>query len=225
MALARFDGPNSDTQPIHLAGSSSRLARQHVCAFYSDPDELDRLLLPFVKEGLERGEKVLQVVPPGHEDEHRKRLRGGGIDVVHAEDTGIFELHDWEELYFREGRFDQYRMLGMWQRVLEGAASMGFPRTRVFAMMEWALQNRPGVCDLVEYETRFNFTRRQHDAVICAYDLRRFSNEILVGVLRAHPMILINGILQDNPLFVPSDQLLRELGERKARGPAGPTPT
>jgi hypothetical protein len=33
-----------------------------------------------------------------------------------------------------------------------------FPLIRLAAHMEWALQDRPGVDQLVEYETRLNFT-------------------------------------------------------------------
>jgi hypothetical protein len=34
--------------------------------------------------------------------------------------------------------------------------------------------------------------------------------------MRTHPMIIIGGILQENPFFVPPDEFLRELRERHA---------
>ena len=33
--------------------------------------------------------------------------------------------------------------------------------------MEWALEDRPGVDDLVEYETRMNFLLPKYDDAIC----------------------------------------------------------
>ena len=33
--------------------------------------------------------------------------------------------------------------------------------------------------------------------------------------MRTHPMIIISGILQENPFFVPLDEFLRELRERR----------
>jgi len=36
-----------------------------------------------------------------------------------------------------------------------------------------------------------------------------------VDIMRTHPMIIIGGILQENPFFVPPDQFLRELRERR----------
>jgi hypothetical protein len=32
--------------------------------------------------------------------------------------------------------------------------------------------------------------------------------------MRTHPMIIIGGILQENPFFMPPDEFLRELRER-----------
>ena len=33
--------------------------------------------------------------------------------------------------------------------------------------------------------------------------------------MRTYPMIIISGILQENPFFVPPDEFLRELRERR----------
>jgi hypothetical protein len=41
-----------------------------------------------------------------------------------------------------------------------------------------------------------------------------------MDILRTHPMVIIGGILQENVFFVPPDEFLRELHER--RGPRPP---
>jgi len=43
------------------------------------------------------------------------------------------------------------------------------------------------------------------------YDLTKFSGDLVIDVMRTHPMIIIGGILQENPFFVPPDEFLREL--------------
>jgi len=35
--------------------------------------------------------------------------------------------------------------------------------------------------------------------------------------MRTHPVIIIGGVLQENPFFVPPDEFLRQLRERRAR--------
>lgn len=143
-------------QPIRFAGSALGTQR-HVCAFFHNPDEEYRVLLPFIKEGFERGEKAFHIVDPTLREEHLGRLESAGIDVAAAEQSGQFDLRYWADAYLRDGHFDQDRMLALIQEVLEGGRQQGFPLTRLVAHMEWALEDRPGVDDLVEYETRLNY--------------------------------------------------------------------
>jgi hypothetical protein len=37
-----------------------------------------------------------------------------------------------------------------------------------------------------------------------------------MDILRTHPMVIIGGVLQENPFFVPPDEFLREIRERTA---------
>jgi len=153
-------------QPIRFAGSALGEQR-HVCAFFHSPDEEYRVLLPLIKEGFERGEKAFHIVDPELRDEHLRRLESAGIDVVAAEHSGQFELRNWADAYLRGGHFDQEKMLALIQEVLEGGSEQGYSLTRLVAHMEWALEDRPGVDDLVEYETRLNYLLpRYKDPVI-----------------------------------------------------------
>ena len=38
-----------------------------------------------------------------------------------------------------------------------------------------------------------------------------------MDILPTHPMVIIGGILQQNPCFVPPDEMLRELRQRVAQ--------
>ena len=157
---------NESGQPIRFAGSVLG-AQRHVCAFFRSPDEEYRVLLPFIQEGFERGEKAFHIVDPKLRAEHLERLASASIDVVAAEQSGQFELCNWADAYLRDGHFDQNRMLALIEEVLESGPRQGFPLTRLVAHMEWALEDRPGVDDLVEYETRLNYLLpRYKDPVI-----------------------------------------------------------
>jgi hypothetical protein len=37
----------------------------------------------------------------------------------------------------------------------------------------------------------------------------------VIGIMRTHPMIIIGGILQQNPFFVPPKEFLSEVRERR----------
>ena len=153
-------------QPIPFAGSVLD-SRRHVCAFFHTAEEEYRVLLPFIKDGFDRGEKAFHIVDPSLREDHRRRLTLAGIDVGQAETNGQFELRNWADAYLRDGHFDQDRMLSLIQEVLDAGPLQGFTRTRLVAHMEWALEDRPGVDDLVEYETRLNYVLpRYKDPVI-----------------------------------------------------------
>jgi hypothetical protein len=143
-------------QPIRFAGGTLDRYR-HVCAFFDSFDEEMRVLAPFVREGLERGEKAFHIVDPEWLARYPEWLEDADIHVHDARKDGQFELKTWDEAYLREGHFDQDAMLELIESVLRGGQEEGFPLTRLVAHMEWSLQDRPGVDDLVEYETRLNY--------------------------------------------------------------------
>ena len=111
----------------------------------------------FIKEGVEQGDKAFHIVGPHEREGHKSRLRAVGIPVEDAEARGQLQLRNWEDAYLRDGHFDQQRMLALIQEVLDAGHAEGFALTRLVAHMEWALEDRPGVDDLVEYETRLNY--------------------------------------------------------------------
>ncbi|HXJ84729.1 MAG TPA: MEDS domain-containing protein [Candidatus Methylomirabilis sp.] len=141
---------------ITFAGT--RLGRhRHVCAFFNTRDEEYRVFLPFIKEGLANGEKAFHIMDPNLRRDHVERLAAAGVNVTAVEKTGQLELRTWQDAYLRGGHFDQAAMLALIEEVLADGKRRGFPLTRLVAHMEWALEDRPGVDDLVEYETRLNY--------------------------------------------------------------------
>ena len=153
-------------EPIPFAGATLHDTR-HVCAFFDSTAEEDQVMLPFVRQGIERGEKAYHIIDPDERAAYVARLRGGGIPMEEKLESGQFVLRSWHEAYLRGGRFDQDAMLELIQEVLDGGAEEGWPLTRLVAHMDWALEDFPGVDDLVEYEARLNYVLpRYRDPVI-----------------------------------------------------------
>jgi hypothetical protein len=150
---------------IRLAGAVLDLSR-HVCAFFNSKQEEYRVLLPFIKEGFEQGDKAFHIVQESWRPHHRRKLEEAGIPVEDAERRGQLEIRRWEDAYLRDGHFDQRRMLALIEEVLQGGKAQGFPLTRLVANMEWALEDRPGVTDIVEYETRLNYVLPRYDDAV-----------------------------------------------------------
>jgi hypothetical protein len=204
-------------EPVRLAGSV--LSRSHhVCAFFHSKEEEYRILMPFIKDGFEKGDRAFHIVDPKHRPNHLRRLEQEGIDVANAEAKGQLEVRRWEEAYIKDDHFDKYRMIGMVKDALDPAKKQPGKLTRAVANMEWALEDLPGVHDIVEYETRLNYLLAEyHDPVVCVYDLSRFDASVVIDIMRTHPMVIIGGILQENPFYVPPDEMLTELKERAGK--------
>lgn len=153
----------SDTaRTVRLAGEPLARSR-HVCAFFHSSQEEYRVLLPFIAEGFDQGDRAFHIVDPEARADHMARLEDVGIDTKAAEGRGQLQVRVWQEAYLRDGHFDQDAMLALIEAVLDEGKAAGFPLTRLLAQMEWALEDRPGVDDLVEYETRLNYLLPRYD--------------------------------------------------------------
>jgi hypothetical protein len=203
-------------QPIRFANGTLE-SECHICAFFHSSDEEYRVLMPFIQEGFERGEKAFHIVDPKLMEDHFNRLRNAGIDTEATSETGQLVVKRWQDAYLRDGHFDQDRMLDLVEEVLSSVAEEGYPLLRIVAHMEWAVEDFPGVNDLVEYETRANFILPKYKhPCICAYDCTKFNAGMAMDILRTHPMVILGGVLQKNPFYVPPAEFLAELRERGA---------
>jgi len=194
---------------------------RHICAFFNGMDEHYRVLRPFIKEGLDQGDRACHLIDPERREDHLRRLTDAGIDVDQAMSSGQLDVRSWEETYLREDRFDQAAVLALVEQLLATDRGTERRRVRMVGQMEWAMLDKPGVNDLIEYESRVNHLVPKYDgAVICAYDLSQFGADTVIYALRTHPVVIIGGLVQENPFYVDPDDLLVELREQRS-SPSG----
>ncbi len=184
----------------------------HVCGLFDSQEAQYAILLPFAAEGIGQGERCLQFVDKHERPDRLQRMTAYGVDVEEAQRKGELEIAVWEDVYLRDAKFSAASMLEFVQDCLQDGKRRGFARTRIWANMEWALNDLPGVDDLVRYESRLNyFLPLSGDAVVCAYDVTRFSAGVVENVVAAHPHVFADGWRGPNPYYVPPDRLLPTL--------------
>lgn len=212
----RGGSPGPSYRVNAASGASVLGAKGHICAFFDSREEEYRVLVPFIREGLESAERAFHVVDPSRREHHLSRLADGGIDVPEAERRDQFDLRDWSQAHLRHGRFDPDSMIALATEAVEFARAKGFRGTRFVSHMEWALADGAGIEAVAEYEAKANYSvLAEGDPVVCVYDLRRWGGQALVDIIRTHPRIIIGGLLHENPFFVPPDEFLRELRQRR----------
>jgi DNA-binding CsgD family transcriptional regulator len=175
----------------------------HICALYSGPAERDRLLFPFLREGMLEGDKCLCLVDdaqvastvrdwvegrPGSE----QPLRSEQLDVDRTSDA-----------YLDSGRFSVEQMRSFLSGRMALATESDFPMLRAAGEMSWVLPQLGGADGLFVYESVVNQIVEDMPAVfMCMYDLKGFGVSMLVDVLRTHPKVLLDRTVLDNPHFL-----------------------
>jgi MEDS: MEthanogen/methylotroph, DcmR Sensory domain len=212
----------ADNSSLRIEPKTLDGRNRHICAFFNGMDEHYRVLQSFITDGFDSGDKAFHLVDPKRREDHVRRLAHAGIDVEGAMASGQLEVHPWEDGPLHGERFDQDTWLAGFEEVLQSGPASGYGKTRFLAQMEWALVDMPGIDEMMEFETRVNYVVPKYDdPVICAYDLSKFGASTVMYALRTHPIVIIGGLLQENPFYVDPDQLLPELRERRSQVRAG----
>jgi hypothetical protein len=188
----------------------------HVCAFFNSREEEYDVMLPFYKEAVDWGEKIAHIVMPQHKDDHVRRLRAHGIDTERCLGCGQLEVMDATSVYLEGGSFEEERML----RTVDGAFTAGreggFPRLRLMGNMGWAFGGTTSGDQLLSYEARVNeVLSRNRQPAVCVYDIAWLSGAMMMDILRCHPLTLVGGVVQENPYFIPPEELLPQLRARE----------
>jgi two-component system nitrate/nitrite sensor histidine kinase NarX len=190
----------------------------HLCCLYETEEEYRAVLTRFLRQGLEQGEKALCIVESAPEqskaDTHSAEtilsyLRDDGLDVdaYLARRQLVFRTHD--ATYMRKGVFDPASVIALLRAETEQALREGYAALRVSDEMTWALQGRPGSERLTEHEARLgDFLPGICCLVLYQYDRRRWNAEVLLNVLRTHPVAIVGTAVYDNPYYIPPAELL-----------------
>lgn len=184
----------------------------HACGLFRNREEAYRVLIPFIEEGMARGERALHVTDPAWRGDHMLRLERAGVDTKRAEDDGQLDVLTWDQVYLKDGRFSLDAVFASFEQAIEANRDAGYSRTRIIGDMGWATENKPGVEQVMEYEARVNYTLTKfRQPAICAYDVSRLDAETMFNVLRTHPLVILGDTVSENPFFMPPDEFLRQM--------------
>jgi hypothetical protein len=178
---------------------------EHVCVFYRGAGGRDEILYPYLRAGLHGGQKCICVLDSASAAEEVGQLADEGTR------DGQLDIHLSDTSYLSGGSFGRRQMLSFWDENLLKATEHGYQSYRLVGEMTWALRDVPGVEDLVYYEAELNEMASGYlPAILCLYDLDRFSGEVVVEVVKTHPKVLIGGMVVENPYYIGPDEFLQQ---------------
>jgi AcrR family transcriptional regulator len=193
--VAKEERLNMDTsrRPAHLAGEE--LSNRHVVLLGDGMDDVYDVLVPFVVEGFDGGDRAVHLVDPALREEHLERLAAGGIDVAAATASRQLDIRTWDESYLLGGAFDPRRQIGFLRKRLAEGRGLGFPATRLIGSLDWAADVPDVMADVLAYEMLVEaLVRDRPDVIVCTYDLRRHGARAVADVLGVHAGAVVGGV-------------------------------
>ena len=171
----------------------------HLCHIYETEEEHRTLFTPFIRQGLERDEKVIYIIDAHTKNRILSYLRNDGIDTEAYIQKGQLVTCNADEVYIKDGCFDPLRTINLLKKGTTRALNDGYSALRVTGEATWSLKGFPGSQYLIDYEVQLNdFFPGSKCLAICQYDKRRFAPSILLDVLATHPAVVVGTEILDN---------------------------
>ena len=141
----------------------------HLCIFYETMEDVLDVVVPFLKEGLEKGDSCLWIVPAVlTEAEAHEALRGAMQDFERHLATRSIETQPSEKWYFRQDALDLQKVMNQWNEKLEQVLTAGYAGLRVAAGPDRLPQRHSR--EFLEYEKDFNrFIADKQLIILCTY--------------------------------------------------------
>lgn len=187
----------------------------HFAIIYDNPAEQLDFVIPFLRLGMERGEKAVFIYDDNSAETVVAAMEGHGIDVGAAAASGALSILTKKHAYLKNGEFDPDWMIDFLGQAVENAKKEGFSAVRASGEMTWALTPTGESDDrLIEYECKLNTFFPKHDmSGICQYNRRRFSARTLMHIIHTHSRVVFRGKVCDNPYYIPAE-ILRDDGQQ-----------
>lgn len=169
----------------------------HRALHYSHEDEFMAVAVPFLSDGVERGERPLAVTSPDKVDSLRHRLGR------HASRVRFAESSTW---YASTGD-----ALGAYREHLNSALVGGAESVRILGEPLSSGRSVASVKAWIRYESLINLIFARSSAIVmCPYDTRQTPRAVLDSTHRTHPQLVDGDAHVHNPRYTPPVELLLE---------------
>ncbi len=181
----------------------------HLSFIYESSEDHYAVPIPFIRTGLDRGEKCIYIADDGTEAAVRDAMHAQGIDVERAIATDSLVLETKDGAFLKNGAFDAERMPTFWREATAEAMKQGFSALRATGETEWLLCGAPGLERWMEYESRLTqVLAGLNSFALCQYNRQVLPPELVLDVIRTHPTVIYRGLVCRNMYHVPADEFL-----------------
>jgi signal transduction histidine kinase len=186
----------------------------HACLLFDGASTADdwATIVPFVKEGLSRGERCHLIVDDA--DRRAKAmhmLSSAGVDAELEVQRRALTLAEQDPRVFAPGRFDPRAQIRVFEAIVDKTLAKGFRGFRLCSFVPPGdqLDER-----WLEFECLVNDLGRSWKAImLCRHDMRRSSPAFLREVLRVHRKAVLGPLVCPCTYYEPPDILRGEASD------------
>jgi len=202
-------------QPKNL-GVLKLQPHDHACLIYESENEWRENVIPFILEGLKRGEKCIYGLNHRKKQEIIDCLREEGINTAGYENSGQLLIMD-KSVLPAESSIDRLEQIQEFcVQFLEQCLAEGYSAIRFTSESLYTLTGLDPAKNMIEANSRMNTNLFPHYpcVALCQYDRWKTDPMILKYAIISHPLIIKNGEIYVNLSSICDERFLEITSDR-----------
>ena len=195
---------------LQIEGKTEHIKQgSHICQLYNKTSEIVNVAASLIQTGLQNNEKCFYAGQPDVVAEIRDACLKMDVNVEAAIERGQLLLIDQREEFFQNKRFDPYFVLSHHQSFIARAVKEGWSAARGALDMSWVTEGSATPSQVLKYEAAADavFTFQNSPVVIIVqYNYAKLAGEIVVELLKLHPLAVVGKYIKRNPYYVDSEE-------------------
>ncbi len=181
----------------------------HICQLYNKSIEVVNVTASLIQTGLQNNEKCFYAGAPEIIEEIKAACQQMGIDIDQAVASNQLVFIDDRDEFLQNKRFDPYFLLSNHQSFIAKAQKEGWSASRGAIDMSWLTDGSATPSQVLKYEAAADavFTFQNSPVVIVVqYNYAKLAGEIVVELLKLHPLAIVGKYIKRNPYYVDSEE-------------------
>lgn len=211
---------------LRVEGKSQQVpAGSHICQLYSKAAELLPVTSHLLHAALRSHHKCLFAGEPTSVANLKEALVALKVDVAAALASGQLVLASDREQFLPTQRMDPYFLISSHQTLIARALRDGWQGVCLSIDMGWMARGIATVEQILKYESMADAVFTFQDSPIIAlihYDYDTLPGNLIVEMLKLHPLAVVGKFLRRNPFYVDAEKyllkILRLREEREIQG-------
>lgn len=195
---------------LQIEGKTEHIKQgSHICQLYNKTSEMVNVAASLIQTGLQNNEKCFYGGQSEAVAEVRAACEQLDVDVDAAIERGQLVFIDRREEFFQNKRFDPYFVLSQHQSFIAKAVKEGWSAARGALDMSWVTEGSATPSQVLKYEAACDsvFTFQNSPVVIIVqYNYAKLAGEIVVELLKLHPLAVVGKYIKRNPYYVDSEE-------------------